>query len=170
MVEKKAEDRVLEDMRAIFPGREVEVKTETGDGIVTLKWRVFPPGVNQINEHSALMARVTEAFANGADLTEGSAWIGLVPFIMRNVFGLVEECVEQTHGPKLSLGKWPHYIVAPVVETWILESFGSEAKLRPWIAAIENLVERATGKSLSLWEKLSSISLPQDTTEETSST
>lgn len=64
----------------------------------------------------------------------------------------------------------PHDVLPPILDAWIVESFASEARWRPWVAAIDKAVEKATGQPFSTLETLSSLRSPPDTTAPTSST
>lgn len=168
--EKQSKADLLE---ALFPGRVVKVDSDRGITAI-----VYPPGIMHVREFSrdlvsAMMTTVQMiASPRNADRQKLTAIITqMVPFITSNMIDLVCACVrvECPQVPGITVKDLPHWLVASIIEAWVVESFGSEEKLRPWKAAIERTVSQVTGKPFSISETFSRLSSPQATPGQTSS-
>lgn len=89
----------------------------------------------------------------------------LAPFVVSECLDLVKECVKGVDIEQLA-----HWHVAPIIEAWIMENFGSLGKLQPWIQAVDNLITQATGETPNLWETVSQSLSDMDIASVVSST
>lgn len=146
-------EKPLDAMKAMFPGREIPIELPDGAIMAT----VYPVGINQMKKFVTAIAGAV-GIIRGMDFNkEGSTddhlkqmLPHLVPIVLNDLLGLVKEC---TVG--VDLDALPHWLVAPIVEAWVMESFGEEKKIRPWIQMFENLTLKATGKKTEIWATLS---------------
>ena len=142
-----------DDMRVMFPGVEVSIELPDGPMMVT----VFPVGIQQMKKFVTAIAGAV-GIIRGMDLKKDGSTQDhlkqmlphLIPIVLNDLFGLVQEC---TVG--VDLDTLPHWLVPPIVEAWIIESFGDEKKIRPWIQMFENLTEKMTGQKTEIWATLS---------------
>jgi hypothetical protein len=88
---------------------------------------------------------------------------GLTRVVTKEMFHLVGECCRPNpftilvpDGPEL-----PHWYGGALLDAWLEQSFDSEQKVRPWVRAMENLVERLTGERVDLWGPLSRFFSPE---------
>lgn len=63
----------------------------------------------------------------------------LIPVAVRELVPLISECV---HGVDLLDERCPAEWFAILAERWLLDSFGSEARIRPWKALLAQVEER----------------------------
>lgn len=164
----KEGERDAADIAVLFPGKLVEV--ETGKG--KLSWQVHPVSLRHMRKFSLAVGRAVAAIgtlevSKGGKLEDRARSVipVVVPIVLEDLLDLVVECCVQPEGqmPRMDIRDLPHWLVVPVVEVWIDESFGSEDKLRPWVAATERLLSRASGKPIDIWRTLSKLSSPQAT-------
>lgn len=142
-----------DDMRVMFPGVEIPIELPDGPLMVT----VYPVGIRQMKKFVTAIAGAV-GIIRGMDFNKDGTTDQhlkqilphLVPIILNDLFGLVKEC---TVG--IDIEELPHWLVAPIVEAWVMESFGEEKKIRPWIQMFENLTEKATGQKTEIWATLS---------------
>lgn len=160
---EKSEDDVP-DLEQLFPGEIVELER----GIRAV---VFPPGLVHLRRFSSDVVAVAVAVGEHAR-KPGDIASRLIPYLISNASSMLSECVriEVPGGLRVKFEELPHWLVPPVLERWVDISFGDEAKLRPWKAAVEKMVEKATGRPFSISEIWSKRSSPQDTPDGTSST
>ncbi len=99
----------------------------------------------------------------------------VLPTVMGRMQELVAQCVvfSPSHmpdgGPAITVDDLLMSHVPTLCEAWVLETFGSEVRRRPWVAAIERAVAAATGKRVPMSEMLSKLSSLRDTVSKTSS-
>lgn len=166
----KEEKDPISDIEQLFPGRVVQL--EKG-----LAATVFPPGLLHIRKFSRDVVGLGMALADSVGKLKDKAGQSqalvqqLLPFLLTNALDLVAECVrvDGPGGKTYKIAELPHWLLPPILEAWVEESFGDEAKVRPWKAAIEKTVERATGSKLTISEMLRRDSSPPDTAARTSS-
>lgn len=167
MPEQSAEDKAASDLAVLFPGQEIVVETEAGK----LSWKVFPVSLRHLRRFSKAVGRVLttattlQVNVKGSFEEKAAAIMpSVIPIIIEDLIDLVAECVKQRKGqPEVDVRDLPHWLAAPVVEAWIMQSFGTEAKLRPWVAAVESVIGKVSGNKPRLWEKLSRSSSPPAT-------
>lgn len=164
MAEKEKKPEPLPDFEQLFPGETVEL----GRGITAV---VFPPGLVHIRRFSTEVVGIATAIAE-ASASGSSVAARLLPFLLSNAMGMLVECVriEAPGGLKIRLDQLPHWLLPPVVQKWAEISFIGDDKIRPWTAAIESLILKATGKSTPISEIFSKSASPQGTSAVTSST
>lgn len=85
----------------------------------------------------------------------------MAPMVTTQLLDVVARCVTFEAG--VTMDQVPHYDVPVIVEAWIMESFGTEDKWRPWLATMERLLTHFSGKEVRILEMLSKPSSPQDT-------
>ena len=153
---KKTEEDIL------IPGREFAIEGTKGSIIVS------PVGIVQLKKFSGTMAQlmgVISAEEVGKDAAKGTIVAVLMPHILSTSIDLFEDCIICKG---ITLEQVPHWEVPPMLEYWIIESFGEPKKWKPWIAMVETLVERLTGEKTNLSEELSKLSSKVDTLVKTS--
>lgn len=162
MIPKQAADPI----RELYPGTPVPI---SGTLVVT----VYPAGFRHIQKFSravvGLLQRLsqlglTQAGDGTYKLQDG---IQLGPIIAEILVSDLLELVDECCVPKL--GNLPHWHLADVLVAWIGENFGEEARIRPWVRAIEMLVQRTTGHHVDLWETFSKLLSPSGIEQMTSS-
>lgn len=154
-----SEDNVL---RILFPGRDVQVL----DGRASVT--VYPLALRHARKFSreliAVIAAVSELPAKDLSKIAGDKSAAaeimavLGPTLLSSLIDLVEECTRFRPSEELAaellaagadaaavkIGDLPHYDLPPIVEAWLEESFLG-GKWMPWVRAVEDLVQRATG-------------------------
>lgn len=162
MSEKKPDP--LPDFEQLFPGEAVDL----GKGVTAI---VFPPGLVHIRRFSTEVVGIATAIAE-AHSSGSSVAARLLPFLLSNAMGMLVECVrvEAPGGLKIRLDQLPHWLLPSVVQKWAEISFIGDDKIRPWVAAIESLILKATGKATPISEIFSKNVSPPGTTATTSST
>lgn len=151
---QKEEKSGTDEVKILFPGDRVELET----GVTAI---VYPMGFRHIQKFSrdiggVLMTLTQVGVKKGASEKEvGQAILGhMIPYVMSNLLGLIEETIKfEPEG--IELEDIPHWELAPIVEQWVLTNFGEEKKWRPWVAAIENVVNRFSSKPISILEMVS---------------
>lgn len=167
-----------DETKVLLPGVEVYVmekeegefepdasKAERYRGRVT----VYPIGLRHMKLFSRGIAGLLAAVGDVRVPVGGSkddvmkslgtqAMLSALPYILENLMELVDACCEaHVDGHTVAVSSLPHWDVPPVIEAWLVESFGSEKKWKPWVATIESLAQRVTGKSLGLLEAISGL-------------
>jgi len=173
---KDAKDTKPKDsLKPLFPGRNVELDVNGTKVLVT----VYPLGFRHLRRFSkdvtgAVMAIVGTKVPENlkSDPAAAAAFsqrvmMQLVPYAIDNLLDLVAECVT-FETPDVVIDDLPHYCVAPIIEAWLLESFGEEKKWRPWLATVENVYAQVTGKQKKITEIFSSASSSPATAAPTS--
>lgn len=130
-------------MSAIFPGRRVDLTED-------LYAEVFPLGTVHIRKFSRIIAGALPQVASRIAVQQGevASVIGekvmreLLPFLTDDLFVLLIDCVT-LHGTKdnsqYDLNELPHWLLPPIIKVWLDESFGTEDRWRPWMAAFEKM-------------------------------
>ncbi len=72
------------------------------------------------------------------------------PLLMADLFDLLKECVVITKPATVKLDDLPHWLVPPIVSTWLELSFGDPKKWRPWIEVIDQAMASVTRKPFSI--------------------
>lgn len=154
----------LPDFEQLFPGEVVDL----GKGVSAI---VFPPGLVHIRRFSTEVVGIAMVIAE-AQGAGTSAAARLAPFLLSNAMGMLAECVriEAPAGLRIKLEQLPHWLLPPIVERWASISFIGDDKVRPWTAAIEGLIFKATGKHTPISEIFSRSVSPPATAATTSST
>lgn len=165
------------DLSVMFPGKRVDLPGPDGSTAMTVI--VTPLGIVHMQKFIDCIQEIVPKLSSQMDITKlfkvgkgGEEGMGftqklmpiVVPMLTSDIIGIIDECVQ---GLDLKKSKnAPHWWLPRIVEAWIVESFGDEMKLRPWVEAVDNVLSRATGESLGLWETLSRSSSGQATTSE----
>lgn len=150
--------------------------------------KVFCLGVRQMRKFKKAIQKIVATITShplpeGLDEKEmGRRLMGPVSMVvLEDAIELVEACtivkLADPENPDRPFAKLeaavfddlPHYVVPEIIERWVLVSFGSENRFRPWKVAAERLIEKLTGERLSISEMLSKFSLPPARPDEKSS-
>lgn len=157
----QAASDLREDVKVMFPGTELVIELPDGK----IKVDVYPASIRHMKKFAAGIAGAFGVIRSMELTKDGSTedhvkqiLPALLPVVLGDLLDLVNEC---TVG--LDILDLPHWVVAPIAEAWIMESFGSKKKIKPWIDLIENVMEKATGKRTEIWGTLSNLSLGQGT-------
>lgn len=150
-----------DEMHVLFPGKVVPI------GDTGLTATVYPLGFIHLRKFTSSIAGVIfqllaiKVPKDADQKAKTSIYIAqMVPFILQNALELFTECVKIKGG---KLDDLPHWEVPPLIELWVIESFGEERKWRPWVTSVEKIVTQMTGKPFRLSESLSSFSSSADT-------
>lgn len=155
------------ERRALFPGQTLDLQVDEG---VTLPIEISPVGFRHIKRYGAFIATALASLSRlDKDADQDVTIAHLVPVILTNGLGLLEDCVK-VRGHKIGLEDLPHEYLPPIVETWLLESFFGERKWKPWVTMVENLMTHYTGENPKILEKLSAYFSRPATNAPTSST
>ncbi len=144
----------MDSEKVLHPGTEIELDN---GGIA----KVFPLGFRHLSKFTKEISKALAVIQN-IPLKPGSkeedinraVMTAMIPYILENLLGLVAECVK-IEDSDVALEDLPHWNVPPIIEAWLIESFGERKKWEPWIQALENLLERFTGKRPQILETLS---------------
>lgn len=151
-------------LKTIFPGKKIQLAKDLE---VTIK----PMYVRQLRTFQDAIRSLVEKAQTIESTSMGGVLAQLAPMAVDTLFDALNECVE---GIDLEDPNLPQWMLPKIAQEWLLESFGTEEKIRPWIAAIEEVICRVTGKKVDLWKdltsKFSQISFQPDTASPTSST
>lgn len=132
------EDETLE---ILFPSKTVDFEGQDGRVVLSIKVRGVETQDLQ-KFQSALAGVFVKAWPVWEGLKarrlEGGSFLASVvqiatPFVMTDLFGLMQSCCSH------DLSRLPHHALARVVDAWLMESFGSPGKWKPWQAVFENL-------------------------------
>lgn len=160
-------------------GRNFEVMDGTAVVRVSpLGFRQLPKFISRVGVASSHIANALKGVEVGAgvpsDKLGGIILQSIAPFVLQNAMDLFIECVEvvdagadgaSAAGAPAALAqsdlldRIPHWEFPPLIEAWLVESFGEEKKWKPWITALENLIKRTTGQDISITSMLSESSL-----------
>jgi hypothetical protein len=158
---RERQQEFLSQVRRLYPGRVVPI----ADG--SLSVTVYPVGIRHIERFarvaSAAAGSVAQAIASGSielpgvgapegarAVAKASAFMSvLMGTFLREGLSIVSECCD------VDVGELPHWDLAPVVSEWIDLNFGEESKVRPWVRAIETILEKTTGSPVDLWSTVS---------------
>lgn len=150
----------MEEMKTLLPGREVKLS----NGIVAV---VYPTGFRHIVKFSQTFGTILKVASKlnaqakpGSDLAHVIG-IELMTACLSEVLELAQACV-RFDPPNVKFDDLPHWEVPAILEAWVDLSFGSEEKVRPWIAAVTKLI---TAAKSSPWISgmLSKVSSPPAT-------
>ncbi len=171
--EKPEKPGVGSDFSVLFPGTRVEIETPKGK----IAWTVYPVGFRKMRKFSEGIGRALSAFGSvqivkGASFEEHTKQLlpVMLPVVLEHLLDLVAECCVPETGVEVDVLDLPHWHAVPIIEAWFVESFGSEEKVRPLVAAVERAMKKMTGQSVDLWGSLSQLSSGQDTDSTISST
>ena len=173
----------------MFPGTEVTLPTP--DGVEDLIVTVYPMGIRHLKQFIHNIEEVIPRIASQVDMGqlfkakkrkvldmgEGNAPVIdeqpdimtmllpiAVPILCTDLLDLLNEC---TIGLDLNEQYAPHWWMPMIAEVFVEESFGTEAKLRPWVEAVDNVIGRLLGESPGISEMLFKPASQPDTTSET---
>lgn len=144
------------------------------------KYKVYPVGLKHFRKFTSTMSSVllTVARQSGIslkDIENGKLTPdklgGLVPLLLPIVISDMMDIVLDCCNPKPKEEDIIHWEVPQLAMAWLEVSFldDPEKKLRPWVQAVETLIQRLVGKPFSIWDSLSKLSLPAATPDGTSS-
>ncbi len=153
------------ERRALFPGQTVVIEIEGSEPIVV---EISPVGFKHIRKYGAFIATALSSLSNVSGDNQRATVAHMVPVMMTNGLGLLADCV-RLEKSLLSIEDLPHHYLPAIIEAWLIESFFGERKWKPWVTMVENLVQKYTGETPQILEKISSYFSPQDTPDETSS-
>lgn len=96
----------------------------------------------------------------------------VVPYAMSHLLDLVAECTKVTgpDGQGVKIEDLPHWMLPRILEAWVEINLGERDKWLPWIAAVDRMASRLTGKPPADLRTLFSSSSQPGTTAATSST
>tara|TARA_R110002096_G_scaffold97208_2_gene216568 strand:- start:6369 stop:6902 length:534 start_codon:yes stop_codon:yes gene_type:complete len=154
--QEKSEESIL------FPGKEFKVEGTNGSIIVV------PVGIRQLKKFSGTMAQLMGVISSesvDANSSKGAIVAVLMPHILSTSIDIFEDCIVCKG---TTLDSVPHWQVPPMIEYWIIESFGESKKWKPWVAMVETMVERLTGEKTDLLGELSKLSSGPVTPDQTS--
>jgi len=163
---------MAEDYKVLYPGAVVPVVLQEAAGPRTIEVSVRPLGFKQMGRFGDAINKIAPRIhKSGLDLgdlqTKGIPILmaTIVPLVLEDLLPLIAECCSG-----LDLTTCPHWLLPPIIEAWLNESFGSADRIRPWVEVVDNTLERLTGKPVGMWEILSNSLSPQATASTTSST
>ena len=102
----------MKNVERLIPG--VDVQTELG------RCTVFPMGVRHLRKFSGQLASIARVLVS-AHGTQQDLTFEVIPVVISNALELVEECVVLEKG---AIADLPHWDLAGIVETWVIENFG----------------------------------------------
>lgn len=125
-------------LAVIFPAREVvfgsaptEVRIKVR-GIELADLREFQHKVVKVFTEADQFWDALRTKADG--LVVGRVIVStLTPFVLTDLFELVQRCCSH------KLDRLPHYALAQVTDAWLMESFGSPERFKPWMELAKNL-------------------------------
>lgn len=162
-------------LETLYPGSKIELDVNN-----QLEAQVFPLGVKHLKTFQdrimnilGVIGRIPLPKEGGAEAIANTVIPIVAPIIVTDAIDLVDDCtILHVAGEPIgdSIEHLPHEFVAPIVETWITESFAG-GKWKAWEKAINQILVRfsAEGKEpLTISGLLSRISSEPDTPEGTS--
>jgi hypothetical protein len=155
------------NLQDVLPGRVVWL----GKGEKRRRIMVYPIGLHQIKEFTAAINDLADTLTTAAVMPKGALANlttdevfkviakAVLPLLIPKMGGKLADLVDSCCKPKMSEFKptFPHYFIAPVLEAWLEENFLGEDKLHPWVAAVETLAEKMTGRKVSIWPRMSPL-------------
>lgn len=155
-----------EQLEILYPGTIITLKGEGGMDM-EMKITVWPMGIRDFKRFKAAIRAITEEVSLiGFDWVKAKEdWqTVLLPIVITIVVDhFLELLNESVDGIDLMSPRCPQWVLPPVAQAWLLQSFGSEKKLRPWADLVDEIAERAGGKKLKIWQMLTKSSSPQAT-------
>jgi hypothetical protein len=153
----------MEASKILYPGRDILLED------LGLTVTVYPMGYKHMKKFTGKIADALSiigrtSYPKGADQAAvmKAVMSNITPFLMTNLLELVEECtVFNIQG--VTMEDLPQWHLPVIIEAWLLESFGEEKKWKPWVTALENVLEKFTGSKTSLLATFSSSSSSPDT-------
>jgi len=158
----------------IYPSHEVpfEIQIKNPDGSAGTKLvmaKIYPMGGQHLHSFAGeiattlgILGKLDIKTVRDGEVAGKAIMAQMIPYVITNMLSMFETCIE-FNVPGVSLKKLPHWFYPQFIEEWLILSFGSEDKWRPWVATIENLVFQTTGTRISILETLSSSSSPTAT-------
>jgi len=163
--EEKDAERISNELDILFPGTPVPIEGTDVEAIV------YPLRVEHLRRFIHAMERrlpsVLSVIGDVPDFNDTSpegkkkiqnAVAAIAMLAIDDLLDLLEDCVDG-----VSVSELPQWALPPIAECWIMESFGSVPKVKPWIDALEVMVKRITGKDMHLWQTLSNSLLKEGT-------
>lgn len=147
-------------MEVMFAGKTVDVwKGKVGDEDVEVKATVFPVGVQHVQQFSekvvgalGVLNKTAVSINAGDEAVAASVVQSLLPYALENLMDVIDRCV-RFNVPGMSISDLPHYVFPTIIEAWIVESFGTEEKWRPWVAALDRVMTRFGLEKMD-WKKI----------------
>lgn len=138
---------------------------------------VYPMGFRHIQRFGTALTGMLGAIGAGpaakANGKLGDAiTAAVVPYAMANLMDLVAECTKVVgpDGKPVKIEDLPHWMLPRILEAWVEINLGERDKWLPWIAAVDRVASRLTGKPPADLKTLFSSSSQPGTTAATSST
>lgn len=154
-----------DELAELFPGKTIEIRGNNR----TIRVTVYPMAVKHFRTFkdavTKAMDKIGKAPASGG--WESVLLPMLVQIAAEDLLDIVNECVD---GIDLKHDRCPNWVYPLVVKEWVIESFGSEDKIRPWVSLLEELAERVGGQKVEIWQTLTRRSFSADGAKETSTT
>ena len=138
-----------DELAELFPGKTIEIN---GNGR-TIRVTIYPMAIKHFR---TFKDSVTKAMEKIGKAPAGGDWSSVImPIIVQiaadDLLDIVSECVE---GIDLKHDRCPNWVYPIVVKEWVIESFGDEKKVRPWITLLEEMAERVGGQKVNIWQTL----------------
>jgi len=138
-----------DELADLFPGKTVEIK---GNGR-SIRVTVYPMAVKHFRTFKDSVTRAMEKIGKAP---AGADWTSIMmPMVVQiaaeDLLDIVNECVV---GIDLKHDRCPNWVYPIIVKEWVIESFGAEDKIRPWISLLEELAERVGGQKVKIWQTL----------------
>jgi len=131
-----------------------------------LSARVFPMGFAHIQRFSGDLGRVALALVQALEHDKAASEMEVgaavaaqaLPVLVAEAMDLVLACTRfESNGEpaEVKFEDLPHWWAPPIIEAWLVESFGEEKKRDPWVRAIESTIARVTGAEVKISGMLS---------------
>ena len=138
-----------DELAEMFPGKTIEIKGNNR----TVRVTIYPMAVMHFRRFKDSVTKAMEKL--GKAPADGNWEAMILPLVVQiaseDLLDIVSECVE---GIDLKSPRCPSWVYPTVVTEWILESFGSEDKIRPWVTLLEQLAQSVGGQKVNLWQTL----------------
>lgn len=159
-------------LATLFPGEKVTL--DLGDE-KTLTATVYPLGFRHIrgftSKVSGVAGRIATMTVVRGDAASMDAQIAaqLLPFAVDELIDMADRCVK-FDAEDVTLPDLPHYLVPPILETWIATSFGEERMRSPWVRAVKTILDKlgVTSDLSQIWARFFQPSSPAATVSKTS--
>ena len=153
------------DLRVLFPGTVVDLPEGFSVTVYPLAFKQIKEFADKVASGIAMLTATSVPKASAGATPKQKTQVEkvqndmliqtLLPWVLSNAVDLVEKCVVFPKDIDIKLQDLPHYRLPPIIEAWVEESFIGEDKLRPWMAVVEHLTEKVTGKKIVVSEILS---------------